>query len=63
LAAGAAFAILARTPPPEDAMTDQPPRRLFRQPHRRRPVLGWVLALVLILAVMVLLPRLLARLG
>ncbi|MFO7607908.1 MAG: hypothetical protein R6X35_01740 [Candidatus Krumholzibacteriia bacterium] len=44
-------------------MTDQPPRRLFRQPHRRRPVWGWVLALVLILAVMALLPRLLARLG
>lgn len=44
-------------------MTDQPPRRLFRQPHRRRPVRGWILALVLILAVMVLLPRLLARLG
>lgn len=44
-------------------MTADPPRRLFRQPHRRRPVWGWVLALALIVAVMVVLPRLLARLG
>ena len=44
-------------------MPAEPPRRLFRQPHRRRPVWGWVVALVVILAVMVLLPRLLARFG
>ena len=43
-------------------MTEQLPRRLFRQPHRRRPVWGWVVALVVILAVMTLLPNLLARL-
>lgn len=44
-------------------MTAEPPRRLFRQPHRHRPVWGWVVALALIVAVMALLPRLLARLG
>ncbi len=49
-------------PEPESAMTDQPPRRLFRQPHARRPLRGWIVALVLIVAVMVLLPRLLALL-
>lgn len=44
-------------------MSAEPPRRLFRQPHRRRPVWGWMLALAVIVAVMVVLPRLLARLG
>ncbi len=44
-------------------MTADPPRRLFRQPHRRRPVWGWIVALAAILAVMVLLPKLLALLG
>ena len=50
-------------PSPEDRMHDEPPRRLFRQPHRRRPVRGWVLALLVIVVVIVLLPRLLDRLG
>ena len=44
-------------------MSAEQPRRLFRQPHRRRPVWGWVLALAVIVALMAMLPRLLARLG
>ncbi|HPF70582.1 MAG TPA: hypothetical protein PLQ13_07945 [Candidatus Krumholzibacteria bacterium] len=44
-------------------MTDPQPRRLFGQPHRRRPLWGWWLALAVIVAVMVLLPRLLAGLS
>ena len=42
-------------------MTDDRPRR-FRQEHRRRPVWGWLVALAAILAVMFLLPELLAML-
>lgn len=51
--------------PEERAMDDRPQRPIsrLRRDHRRRPLWWWLLALAGVVAVMILLPKILERLG